>query len=208
MILPIPNYESLYNITTDGKIYSLRTGKEVAQHINHNGYMRVNLWKNGGRKNFRVHRLVAETFLTNPKNKPEVNHKDGDRQNNNVRNLEWVTESENAKHANARRLGKNNQPTSLYPKCDWKFCRQNGTLFPLIEWPIPKWTYTGKKKKKADMEINLNVCPTHAKEDVSLFLDDDQWHKLTNALSVRKQPIPKREDLRMNFKALEDRRYA
>ncbi len=98
--------------------------------------------------------------------------------------------------------------TPLYPKCDKKYCRQSGTLFPIIQWPLPDWTFNGQKKKRADMEIQLNVCPTHAVDDHSLYIDDEAWHKLTNALSIRRQPVPKRDELKVIYKPLEDRRYA
>ena len=56
-----------------------------------NGYLRVTLSKNGKNKHYRVHRLVAQAFIPNPDNKPQINHKDNDRKNNNVENLEWCT---------------------------------------------------------------------------------------------------------------------
>ena len=63
------------------------------------GYRLVDLYKGGMRSKKRVNRLVAEAFIPNPENKPEVNHKDGNKSNNNVENLEWVTTRENCRHA-------------------------------------------------------------------------------------------------------------
>jgi hypothetical protein len=57
------------------------------------------LFKNGIRHNFQIHRLVAATYIDNPLNKPQVNHIDGNKSNNHVSNLEWVTQSENIRHA-------------------------------------------------------------------------------------------------------------
>lgn len=66
---------------------------------NNKGYLFVCAKENGRRKNLLIHRLVAEAFIPNPENKPEVNHIDGNPHNNRVDNLEWVTSSENRKHA-------------------------------------------------------------------------------------------------------------
>jgi hypothetical protein len=63
------------------------------------GYLATDLYVNGVRHKKRVHRLVAEAFIPNPENKPEVNHRDGNKMNNEVANLEWVTKSENCWHA-------------------------------------------------------------------------------------------------------------
>jgi len=71
----------------------------MAFTTNHNGYKKVSLkGKDGKLKTFRVHRLVAEAFISNPDNKPTVNHKDKNKNNNNVTNLEWNTSLENTTH--------------------------------------------------------------------------------------------------------------
>ena len=98
-IKPIKNYPK-YFVSSDGKVLSEKYGyrKELKQH-NSRGYRRVFLSKNNKVKGFAVHRLVAKAFIPNLKNKPFTNHKDGNRRNNSVGNLEWVTAKENSKHS-------------------------------------------------------------------------------------------------------------
>ena len=91
----IKGFES-YEVSNTGKIR--RNGHEKAV-TDYNGYYHVDLYRNGKRITKRINRLVAETFIPNPLNLPEVNHKDGNKHNNSVNNLEWVTKSENMKHA-------------------------------------------------------------------------------------------------------------
>ena len=93
---PIPNYYG-YEVSSWGKVY--RYGREIRQEANGKGYLRVDLYNENGRKHFKVHRLVAEAFIPNPKGKPQVNHKDGNKRNNSITNLEWVTDRENKDHA-------------------------------------------------------------------------------------------------------------
>jgi hypothetical protein len=99
---PVADFEGLYEVSNFGKVRSLyRNGTNgkcmMAHHCR--GYERVNLWKNGQLTHKLVHRMVAEAFIPNPENKPQVNHINGNKADNNVSNLEWVTASENQIHA-------------------------------------------------------------------------------------------------------------
>ena len=96
-------YEGLYKVSNWGRILSLNyrnTGKPglMTPLDSGDGYLKVQLWKNGKYKICSVHRLVAETFLENPENLPEVNHIDEDKTNNRVDNLEWKTHRDNCNH--------------------------------------------------------------------------------------------------------------
>jgi hypothetical protein len=91
---PIANHE-LYTITDKGEIYSGKLGIKLKPRKNTNGYLIVTLDK----KQLSVHRLVALHFIPNPYNYPEINHKDGNKENNDITNLEWVSSEENKQHA-------------------------------------------------------------------------------------------------------------
>ena len=112
---PIKGYEQYYEVSNLGRIKSLARNvywKNRANRINSrydeekiivpdvmkNGYIRIKFRVNGDVKQKTVHRVVAEAFIPNPENKPCINHKDGDRKNNKVENLEWCTYSENNLH--------------------------------------------------------------------------------------------------------------
>jgi hypothetical protein len=87
-----------YTIREDGVITS-RFGRTIKQQVSKNGYVRVELWEGGKGRKYLVHRLLAKAFIPNPEGKPQVNHIDGDKTNNSLSNLEWVTQRENQLHA-------------------------------------------------------------------------------------------------------------
>lgn len=91
----IKGYESLYKVSNLGKVKSINNDMILSDAVNSNGYKTVVLYKNGNRLTHTVHKLVATAFLNNPNNYPCVNHKDENRKNNNVDNLEWCSYSYN-----------------------------------------------------------------------------------------------------------------
>ena len=96
---PIKDYEGKYYVTSQGDVVNAK-GDTLKPTINKKiGYKTVSLWENNKGSSKTIHRLVALTYLPNPNNLPEVNHIDGNKLNNHVDNLEWVTRSENMIHA-------------------------------------------------------------------------------------------------------------
>lgn len=94
----ILGYEGLYSIDIYSNIWSHLSSKLLSQCFDKNRYLLVQLCRHGKISTKRVHRLVALTYIPNPYNYPQVNHKDGNKQNNNVDNLEWCTVKENNLH--------------------------------------------------------------------------------------------------------------
>ena len=120
----IQGYKDKYQVSNYGRIKSLSrkifngTGSYISKekilkgHVNTNGYIQVELQS----KPLLVHRLVAEAFIENPNNKPQINHIDGDKTNNIVNNLEWVTNGENQIHAYKNGLSKRSKEAGKEPK--------------------------------------------------------------------------------------------
>lgn len=123
---PIPEYEELYEVSNFGQIKSIKGKTRTLNHeiimkqrIGHAGYHYVSLCKNGKRKFLKVHRLVIETF--NGKSNLEVNHKDGNKSNNALNNLEYCTHKENMAHAFENHLVKTQKQV---------ICLDNKKIFP------------------------------------------------------------------------------
>lgn len=125
----VPGYEELYKISSHGRIKSKRkvvyrnidgeiqpsyvaAEKTLSPFDNGNGYLSISLFKDGKRTNFYIHRLVAEIFIDNPCNKEQVNHRDYDRKNNKVENLEWVSALENISYSKKNRPARKGYKTN------------------------------------------------------------------------------------------------
>jgi hypothetical protein len=113
----IKDYEGRYAATKDGHIFSYYLKGFLSLKTDKDGYLGVCLQKDGVKKHFQVHRLVAITYLDNPKELPTINHIDGNKSNNNVDNLEWNSIADNIRHAHLTNLrchkGSNNQRSKL-----------------------------------------------------------------------------------------------
>lgn len=97
-----------YLVSFRGDVYDLKLTKMLSQQTTKDGYLNITLRDiDGNRKTFKVHRLVATLYIPNPLNKETVNHVNGDKRDNHLRNLEWNTRSENTQHAWDNKLIKN-----------------------------------------------------------------------------------------------------
>ena len=120
----IEGYEGLYQISNKGRVKSLKWGKEriLKSGLTGSGYYSIILCNDGVKKRFHLHRLVAQAFIPNLENKPQVNHKDENKKNNCVENLEWATAKENSNYGtrNERVGDSHSKPILQYSKsCDF-----------------------------------------------------------------------------------------
>lgn len=158
----IEGFEGKYQISTYGNIRSFSKWKHGAYlkfGKTGTGYYQVNLVKDGRNKivSSRVHRLVASTFIPNPENLPEVNHIDGNKLNNNVDNLEWVSRSENIRHALKKglipiRLGGNNSLSKVVLQKN-----KDGKL-------IKRWNSVASIHREKGYSTNSIICCCNKKQ--------------------------------------------
>lgn len=143
-----------YTVTEGGDILSnkRREQRKLKPDLNKEGYLRVVLSSNGETFRYSIHRLVAIHFIQNPENKPFVNHIDGNKQNNNVENLEWCDCSENTKHAfdNMLRIHGENAP--------------NAQLSDDVVIKVCELIQSGKRRKEI-LDLNLHDKLTKSKFD-------------------------------------------
>lgn len=140
----IKGYEGLYKVSNLGKVYSIAYKKCLSPRSDR-GYLCILLHKSGNKKYFLIHRLVAEAFIPNPNNYPQVNHKDEDKQNNHVSNLEWCTRKYNMNYGTRNKRARNS--------LKWKFtkviCITTGEEFDCISAASTKYNV---------MRANIRAC--------------------------------------------------
>lgn len=144
----VVGYEGLYQVSNFGRIKSLPKyyfgERMLSPTDNGSGYLIVSLTKNEKRKNHYIHRIVAEAFIPNKENKPTVNHKDRDKQNNIISNLEWATFSEQIHHVVA---------TGKKPHA------KNYTTSRVIELSPEIISAYEKGRSVTDISRKLSICP-------------------------------------------------
>lgn len=170
--LPVKGYEELYEVSDTGEVRSvdrvlsvtnqkerLFKGRVLLQIMNKQvQYKQVSLWKENKGTSYYVHRLVAEAFIPNPESKPEVNHIDGNRQNNHISNLEWVTSGENSLHASKTGL---RVYTNRLTKAEFLDCLYdviNGESYQSLSSRVPyKVPFLSTKLRALAKEFNLET---------------------------------------------------
>lgn len=164
----IPDYENLYQVSTLGRVRSAKTLKPLVPQISDRGYLRVRLTKNKQRKTARVHRLVAYAFIPNVDMKPEINHINGNKTDNRVCNLVWVSKSENQKHS-YRVL--NRKPSML-----GKFGSDNPNSMKVVQLKNNKIVQFFSAAKEAERETGIpQGCISRCARGQSKTAGGFQW---------------------------------
>ena len=121
----IAGYEGLYAVTPEGEVWSYRNECFLKPVTNRYGYMRVVLFKDNEKKMYYIHRIIAKTFLPNPENLPQVNHKDENKTNNCLQNLEWCDSKYNANYGTRNeKVSNKHKKAILQYTLDGEFVRE------------------------------------------------------------------------------------
>lgn len=171
LLLRIKGFED-YAVDEFGNVFSYKYGKtrKLSQSKNTKGYTQVNLSLDGKMYPKRVHRLVAEAFIPNPCNFPEVNHIDGDKSNNSVSNLEWCDGKYNVKHSWQIGLRLNNLKACKKSilKCHEYNCKEVLMIDALSNIPLRKF----KSIAEASREIFPNNDRSYVRTLITAHLRD------------------------------------
>ena len=100
----VKGYEGLYAVTSCGKVWSYKRQKFLEPQLNENGYWRVCLYKDRKEKKYMIHRLVAEAYIPNPNNLPQVDHIDENKTHNYINNLQWITNRDNCRKSHNKTI--------------------------------------------------------------------------------------------------------
>ena len=177
---PIKDYEGLYEVSNLGRVKSLnyrKTGKEkILKNIECRGYLAVCLTKNGKQKLFKVHRLVAETFIPNPESKPCIDHINTIKNDNRVKNLRWVTHKEN-----------NNNPLTKkkYSENHREQAGENNPMYGRTGENNPMYgkhhsEETRKKMSESHMGENHHMYGKHHSEETKNKMSESHKGKINN----------------------------
>lgn len=165
MGMPIPHYPD-YLIEKDGRVFSLKTKKWLKASVGNQGYYGIELANDKGHKRLSVHRLVALTYIPNPNNLPQVNHKDENKLNNDVNNLEWCTRQYNMTYGTLieRRVAHTDYSKPFYRENAIK----NGKK---VSRPVARYSICGQYidsfDSAADAKRKLNLTCNHISECAS-----------------------------------------
>jgi hypothetical protein len=150
----IEGYEGSYQVSNEGRVKSCKFGKEkiLKPRKDTNGYLQVNLCKDGKPVWKLVHRLVAEAFLPNPNNYEQVNHKDECKTNNNVDNLEWCDKKYNCN------FGTRNQRSAEKRRNDPKQSRRVDQIDPQTGEVVRQWKSTNECGRNGYSQSAVSAC--------------------------------------------------